>query len=302
MALDGQCLSSQCTAMTRRWGVMCAANVTYPGTLFLQQLIWGAAGSFCSSHPAVCLQVCSLGVGVSLCMQGSTCHECVQFVKSPCLKFYGAALPQPHVTAPTRIKCHLNILAAQYKREPIPSQEYHPLRWEWEIRFPYPHLPLSLSASAIEADKGPRLWAEPPPPCRGWQRCSVRTGCATPAPLPTPPGQPFSNRQRCAQPLLPAPALCSLPLWLHGPRMPSRDSAAALPSAGSASSARSCRCPPLPAGLGDPREELLSHPRSGPGRGEGGERGESRAVGGSVLGRQRMADAGSRRVGRLENR
>lgn len=116
MALDGQCLSSQCTAMTRRWGGMCAANVTYPGTLFLQQLIWGAAGSFCSSHPAVCLQVCSLGVGVSLCMQGSTCHECVQFVKSPCLKFYGAALPQPHVTAPTQIKCHLNILAAQVQK------------------------------------------------------------------------------------------------------------------------------------------------------------------------------------------
>lgn len=175
MALGGQCLPSQCTAMSRHWGGTCAANATYLGTLFLQQSSLGGSGVL-----PVCLQAaagCSLGAGMSLCMQGSTCHECVQLIKSPCLRFYGAALAQAHVTAPTQIKCHLNILAAQYKREPIPSQEYHPLRWEWVIRFPYPHLPLFLSASGIVANKGPCLWVGPPPPSRGCQRCSVRTGC-----------------------------------------------------------------------------------------------------------------------------
>lgn len=166
--------------------------------------------------------MCSPGAGVSLCTHGGTCHGCVQFVKSPCLRFYGAALAQPHVTAPTQIKCHLNILAAQHKREPIPSQEYHPLRWEWVTRFPYPHLPPSLSASGTEANEGPRLWGGPPPPSWGCQRCS-----ATPAPLPTPSGHPFSDlsprlRQAamCVAPF-PPPALPAA-AGLHGAPIPSR--------------------------------------------------------------------------------
>lgn len=151
-------LTVHSNAKTLGWQVRCSCHI--PGDSVPAAVEFGGQWvSSSSPHPAVCLQaaaVCSLGAGVSLCTQGSTCHGCVQFVKSPCLRFYEAALAQAHVTAPTQIKCHLNILAAQYKREAIPSQEYHPLRWEWVIRFPYPHLPPSLSASGIEANEGPR--------------------------------------------------------------------------------------------------------------------------------------------------
>lgn len=225
---------------------------------------------------------------------------------------------------------HTNKMSSKHfgsivQKEPIPSQEYHPLRWEWVIRFPYPHLPLSLSALGIEANKGLHLWVRPPPPSRGCQRCSVRTGCH-PAPLPTPAGQPFSDRSPCLQ----QAALCVAPLPSSGSllaplRQPgctdpparaglsaagadqapgsSRPETSPLLSAGSASSGPASVPRSLPGWeTRDRREKVLSRPRTGSGGGEGGDRGESRVVGGSVSGRQRMADAGSRRVGRLKNR
>lgn len=116
---------------------------------------------------------------------------------------------------------HTNKMSSKHfgstvQKEPIPSQEYHPLRWEWVIRFPYPHLPLSLSALGIEANKGLHLWVRPPPPSQSCQRCSVCTGCH-PAPLPTPAGQPFNDRS----PFATGSAVCSPSSLLRlSPRSP----------------------------------------------------------------------------------
>lgn len=120
------------------------------------------------------------------------------------------------------------------------------------------------------------------------------------------------------QPLFPPPALSSLsqrqPGCRDAPSRAGRSAAGAdqapssswpetspLSSAGSASSGPASVPRSLPGWeTRDRREKLLSRPRTGPGGGEGGDRGQSRVVGGSVLGRQRMADAGSGRVGRLK--
>lgn len=140
------------------------------------------------------------------------------------------------------------------------------------------------------------------------------------SPLATAP--PFATGGDVCSPssLFPPPALSSLsqrqPGCRDAPSRAGRSAAGAdqapssswpetspLPSAGSASSGPAS----VPRSLTgwetrDRREKLLSRPRTGPGGGEGGDRGQSRVVGGSVLGRQRMADAGSGRVGRLKNR
>lgn len=196
---------------------------------------------------------------MSLCIQGSTWHECaICEIPSPEVLWSSSGSGPRHCS-------HTNKMSSKHfgsttQKEPIPSQEYHPLRWEWAIRFPYPHLPLSLSALGIEANKGPRLWVGPPPPSRGCQRCCVRTGCR--------PGRSSHSCRTARQPPLPRlqqAALCEAPLSSSGsPRSPCGSRTARtpqpeltkrwpetspLPSAGSASSGPAS----VPAGLGDPR-------------------------------------------------
>lgn len=109
----------------------------------------------------------------------------------------------------------------------------------------------------------------------------------------------------CVAPFSP-PALSSLPLRQPGCTEPHPEPGADQAAPGQKppqSPAPVLPLCPLPVGLGnrDRRQKLWrNRPRSGPGDGEGADRGESRVVGGSVLGRRRMADAGSRRVGRLK--